>query len=67
MTKGTALSLLDSDEEVYFHRSAVHEMKFEDLDDGVAVALNVERGEKGLQATTVNPLPVTERYANRGP
>jgi cold shock CspA family protein len=32
-------------------------MKFEELEDGVEVSFNVEDGEKGLQATTVNPIP----------
>jgi len=42
--------------EVYFHRNAVHDFKFEDLEDGTEVAFNVEEGEKGPQATTVNPV-----------
>ena len=44
--------------EVYFHRNAVHEFNFEDLEDGTEVAFNVEEGDKGLQATTVNPVPL---------
>jgi len=46
---------------VYFHRNAVHGLKFEDLEDGQEVAFNVEQGNKGLQATTVNPVPVLPR------
>jgi ribosomal subunit interface protein len=42
--------------EVYFHRNAVHDFKFEDLEDGTEVAFNVEEGEQGPQATTVNPV-----------
>ncbi|HJU04066.1 MAG TPA: HPF/RaiA family ribosome-associated protein [Nitrospiraceae bacterium] len=49
-------------EEVYFHRNAVHDMKFEELEDGMEVSFNVEIGEKGPQATTVDPLPVTDYY-----
>ena len=43
--------------EVYFHRNAVHGLRFEDLEDGTEVAFNVEEGEQGPQATTVNPAP----------
>jgi len=43
--------------EVYFHRNAVHDFQFEDLEDGTEVAFNVEEGEQGPQATTVNPVP----------
>jgi cold shock CspA family protein/ribosome-associated translation inhibitor RaiA len=56
---------LDSGEDVYFHRHAVHGFAFEELEDGMAVSLNSEMGEKGLQATTVNPLPPAEHYANK--
>jgi hypothetical protein len=42
-------------------------MAYEDLDEGMEVSLNTEPGEKGLQATTVNPVPsVTEYYGNKG-
>jgi ribosomal subunit interface protein len=44
--------------EVYFHKNAVHGLKFEELEDGTEVAFNVEEGEKGPQATTVNPVPI---------
>ena len=56
---------LDSGEDVYFHRHAVHDLAFEDLDDGMAVSLNTEMGDKGLQATTGNPLPTAEHYENK--
>ena len=42
--------------EVYFHRNAVHGFAFDELEDGLEVAFNVEQGEKGPQATTVNPI-----------
>ena len=45
------------EEEVYFHRNAVHDIRFEDLTDGMEVTFNVEPGEKGPHATTVNPVP----------
>jgi cold shock CspA family protein len=53
--------------EVYFHRNAVHNLTFEELQDGMEVSLNIELGEKGPQATTVNPVPsVTELYGKKG-
>ena len=62
---GYGFILLDSGEDVYFHRHAVHEFAYEDLEDGMAVSLNTEMGEKGLQATTVNPVPPMEHYENK--
>ncbi|MGH7231390.1 MAG: cold shock domain-containing protein [Nitrospiraceae bacterium] len=64
--EGYGFILQDGGEEVYFHRNAVHGMAFEDLQDGMEVAFNVETGQKGLQATTVNPLPVTDYYRAKG-
>lgn len=56
--EGYGFILQEGGGEVYFHRNAVHGVQFEDLEDGMEVAFNVEPGEKGLQATTVNPLPM---------
>ena len=53
---GYGFILQEGGEEVYFHRNAVHGLAFEDLEDGTEVAFNVEEGEKGPQATTVNPV-----------
>ena len=44
--------------EVYFHQNALQRLTFDQLEDGMEVALNIEEGEQGLQATTVHPLPV---------
>ena len=55
--KGYGFILQEGGGEVYFHRNAVHGLKFEELEDGIDVAFNVEEGEKGPQATTVNPVP----------
>ncbi len=55
--EGYGFLLQDGGGEVYFHKNAVHGMKFEELEDGMEVSFNVEDGEKGPQATTVNPLP----------
>jgi cold shock CspA family protein/ribosome-associated translation inhibitor RaiA len=50
--------LTDAGERVYFHRNAVHgALDFERLEEGQRVGLNVEGGEKGLQATVVRPPP----------
>ena len=42
---------------MYFHRNALHGLTFEELEDGMEVAFNMESGDKGPQATTVNPAP----------
>jgi len=63
--EGYGFILLDSGEDVYFHRHAVHGLAFEEVEDGMPVSLNMEMGEKGLQATTVNPLPPVEHYENK--
>lgn len=54
--EGYGFILQEGGGEVYFHRNAVHGVAFEDLEDGSEVAYNIEPGEQGLQATTVNPL-----------
>lgn len=56
--EGYGFILQEGGGEVYFHRHAVHGMKFEELEDGTEVAFNVEEGEKGPQATTVQPVPL---------
>lgn len=55
--EGYGFILKEGGGEVYFHKNAVHGLKFDELEDGQEVAFNVERGEKGPQATTVNPPP----------
>ena len=44
--------------EIYFHRNAVVDARFEDLEDGAAVELSLVDGESpmGPQATTVRPI-----------
>lgn len=50
--------LTDGGERVYFHRNAVkHGLAFEALVEGDRVALNLEAGDEGLQATVVYPAP----------
>jgi cold shock CspA family protein/ribosome-associated translation inhibitor RaiA len=50
----------DGGEKVYFHRNAVHELGFEELEDGMEITFNIEEGVKGPQANAVKPVPVTE-------
>lgn len=55
---GYGFIVTDGGEKVFFHRNAVHGgLEFERLAEGDRVALNLEAGEKGLQATTVVPAP----------
>ena len=56
--EGYGFILKDGGGEVYFHRNALHGLRFDQLEDGTEVVFNVEDGEKGPQATTVNPVPV---------
>ncbi len=50
--------LTDGGERIYFHRNAVkHGMEFDRLEEGTRVALNVEAGDKGPQASVVCPPP----------
>lgn len=56
--EGYGFILTDAGEQVYFHRNAVRAgLDFETLTDGERVALNVEAGEKGPQATVVAAPP----------
>jgi ribosomal subunit interface protein len=56
--QGYGFILTDAGESVYFHGNALHGgLELEGLEEGQRVALNVEGGEKGLQATVVRPAP----------
>ena len=56
--EGYGFILTDGGEQVYFHRNAVHGgLEFERLAEGDRVALNIEAGLKGQQATTVVAAP----------
>lgn len=50
--------------EVYFHKNAVRDLEFDTL-DGMSVGLNIEPGEKGPQATVVEPLPPEVHYVDK--
>ncbi len=54
--EGYGFILQEGGGEVYFHRNALHGLTFEELEDGTEVAFNIEDGDKGPQATTVNPV-----------
>jgi ribosomal subunit interface protein len=57
--EGYGFILKEGGGEVYFHKHALQGLTFEELNDGTDVAFNLEEGEKGPQATTVQrPSPL---------
>jgi CspA family cold shock protein len=42
-------------QQVFFHRSSLHQMDFDGLKEGEAVEFELERGEKGPRAENVRP------------
>jgi cold shock CspA family protein len=57
--EGYGFLLTDEGERVYFHRNCVRDpLRFEQLDEGQRVSLQVEAGEKGMQATVVAAPPL---------
>ncbi len=60
--EGYGFILQEGGGEVYFHRHALHGLAFEALEDGTAVAFDVEDGRNGPQATAVNPVPPTDKH-----
>jgi ribosomal subunit interface protein len=59
--EGYGFILTDAGEQVYFHRNAVKEgLDFDRLEEADRVALNIEPGREGLQATTVVAPPPGE-------
>lgn len=60
--EGYGFILTDAGEQVYFHRNAVKEgLDWSHLEEADRVALNMEAGEEGPQATTVVAPPPGER------
>lgn len=59
--EGYGFILQEGGGEVYFHRNAVHGLRFEELEDGMEVGFDVEDGRKGPQAITVNPAPLVRK------
>jgi len=62
--EGYGFITLEDGTDVYFHKNAVRDAVFEQM-DGMEVSLNVEPGEKGLQATVVQPTPPEARYVDK--
>jgi ribosomal subunit interface protein len=59
--RGYGFIRTEAGEEIYFHRNALHELDFGSVAPGLPVEVDVERGERGLQASRV--FPVGERMA----
>jgi ribosomal subunit interface protein len=59
--RGYGFITTEEGEEVYFHQNALHELDFASLRLGLPVELEIERGERGPQASRV--FPVGERMA----
>jgi cold shock CspA family protein/ribosome-associated translation inhibitor RaiA len=65
--KGYGFISMENGMEVYFHRNAVHNLSFEEIEDGMEVSLNIEPGDHGPQATTVCAVPpIGQHYADKG-
>jgi cold shock CspA family protein/ribosome-associated translation inhibitor RaiA len=62
--EGYGFIATDDGTEVYFHKHAVRDLEFEEM-DGMSVSLNIEPGEKGPQATVVEPLPPEAYYIDK--
>jgi len=62
--EGYGFIAMDDGTEVYFHKNAVRDLIFEEM-DGLSVSLNIEPGEKGPQATVVEPLPPEAYYVDK--
>jgi ribosomal subunit interface protein len=62
--EGYGFIALEEGTEVYFHKNAVRDAVFEQM-DGMEVSLNIEPGEKGPQATVVQPLPPEAYYVDK--
>lgn len=61
--KGYGFILQEGGGEVYFHENALHGLVFKEVEDGLEVVFEMEPGKKGLQATTVNPVPAVAKRA----
>ena len=64
LDEGYGFITLDDTREVYFHKNAVRGIAFEQM-DGLSVSLNIEPGDKGPQATVVEPLPPEAYYVDK--
>jgi cold shock CspA family protein len=64
VAEGYGFIATEDGREVYFHRNAVRDIHFEEM-DGMSVSLNIGAGEKGPQATVVQPLPPEAHYVDK--
>jgi putative sigma-54 modulation protein len=55
LDRGYGFIETETSQEVYFHTNSVHGIPFGQLEVGMAMDLEVEAGEKGLQASRVTP------------
>jgi cold shock CspA family protein/ribosome-associated translation inhibitor RaiA len=62
--QGFGFIALEDGTQVYFHKNAVRDLVFEQM-DGMEVGLDLESGEKGPQATVVKPLPSDAYYVDK--
>jgi ribosome-associated translation inhibitor RaiA/cold shock CspA family protein len=61
---GYGFITLEDGTQVYFHKNAVQDAVFQEM-DAMEVSLNVEPGEKGLQATIVRQLPPEMHHVDK--
>jgi cold shock protein len=54
--KGFGFISTGSNEDIFFHMSAVETVRFEDLREGQKVSFNEGRGPKGPRAENVRPI-----------
>jgi ribosomal subunit interface protein len=65
--KGYGFISMENGTEVYFHRNAIQDLSFEEIEDGMEVSLNIEPGDDGPQATIVSAEPpIEQHYADKG-
>jgi ribosomal subunit interface protein len=59
--RGYGFAETETSQEVYFHANSVHGIRFEDLEVGMPMELEIEAGHKGPQASRMTPYlpPVT--------
>ena len=53
--KGFGFILSSDGKEVFFHRTSLQQIAFEDLQEGTPVEFEVEQSAKGARATNVRP------------
>jgi cold shock CspA family protein/ribosome-associated translation inhibitor RaiA len=65
--KGYGFISMENGMEAYFHHHAVHDLPFEEIEEGMEVRLNIEPGHHGPQATTVYAMrSIVRHYVDKG-